>query len=151
MYHPVATCIDMNKNKKRILLRKNNRLRQEDNTIGWNVSAIHTSILSKFVYNSIKNKSFTNKGWDANLVSLDSAFKKQLKSINVPATTSKTYIREWNTCITTLKNVHKKRHHYQLDTYPSTNVKHLIGSTILSKCMGSINVLDISAKRQITL
>ena len=151
MNHPVATCIDMNKNKKRILLRKNNRLRQEDNTIGWNVCAVHTSILNKFVYNSIKNKSFTNKGWDANLVSLDSAFKKQLKSINVPTTMSKTYIREWNTCITTLKNVHKNRCHYKLDTYPTTNVKHLIGSTTLSKCMGSINVLDISAKRQTTL
>jgi len=151
MNRPVATCIDMNKNKKRILQRKNNRLRQEDNTIGWNVSAIHTSILSKFVYNSIKNKSFLNKGWDANLVSLDSAFKKQLKSLNIPATKSKTYIREWNTCITTLKNVHKKQRHYELDTYPSTNVQHFIGSTTFSKCMGSINVLEIATKRQTTL
>ena len=151
MNRPVATCIDMNKNKKRILLRKNNRLRQEDNTIGWNVSAIHTSILSKFVYNSIKNKSFLNQGWDANLVSLDSAFKKQLKSLNIPATKSKTYIREWNTCITTLKNVHKKKHHYELDTYHTTNVKHKMGSTTLSKCMGAINILELATKRQTTL
>ena len=151
MNRPVATCIDMNKNKKRILLRKNNRLRQEDNTIGWNVSAIHTSILRKFVYNSIKNKSFMNTGWDANLVSLDIVFKKQLKSLNIPATASNTYIREWNTCITTLKNVHKKKHHYELDTYPSTNVKHMIGTTTFSKCMGAINILELATKRQTTL
>lgn len=129
-----------NRRREKMISRENNKI--------WEVMKNHTDILKKMVYHSVNNGSFNENNWLQKLESVDKGLKCSLKSYGLEYY-NKRHIKSWDTCIQTLKNVHKKRQYYirqqysvRTETGPINGGDFRINSTILGKTILAINTLE---------
>ena len=123
---------DVNKNVNKSRLRRNEWTRQSEDRISWELSKDWTDILEKFVKASFLNNNFNKDDWMKDIISIYEGYKNALKSEKISQKQNKLYMNTWATTINTLKNVHKTKDY---------RTKH----NNMSKCLGSINILDITS------
>jgi hypothetical protein len=138
-------CVNMNKNVKKTKVRRMERVRRTNQHIGWSVTRDSGNALAKYVQSSFRNKKFLEETFKNDIDSINKGYIQSLKSQKV-STVNKTYINVWNTTINTLKNIHKHRKGRKNDIYQNVCLENTLNSTNYSKCLGTLNILDMTAK-----
>ena len=141
----IRTCVDMNKNVKKTKVRRMERVRRANQHIGWSVTRDSSNALAKYVHTSFRNKRFLEDTFKNDIESINKGYIQSLKSQKVPMV-NETYITVWNTTINTLKNIHKHRKVRKNDIYQNVCHVNTLNSTNYSKCLGTLNILDTTAK-----
>jgi hypothetical protein len=123
---------DVNKNVNKSRLRRNEWTRQSEDRVSWELSKDWTDILEKFVKASFLNNNFNKDDWMKDIISIFEGYKNALKSEKIYQKQKKLYMNTWVTTINTLTNIHKTKDY---------RTKH----KNMSKCLGTINILDITS------